>query len=172
MEPELYRRARSAYERARLWGALPWLLPAVLAAMVGYSAHRRVEVLAISAVLGVLLVGLAFLGRGWARGAPLGLAAGSVTAAYPLLFACGSGCDTACDMTCALVTAAIGGASGLFLLRVSSLSAALGALMTASLLASVGCVSVGAGGFLAIAAVWLGGSLAAAPGVLRHSAVN
>ncbi|MEZ4317009.1 MAG: hypothetical protein R3F61_05885 [Myxococcota bacterium] len=164
MASELERRARRAYEWGRLRGALGWTVPAVLFAG-GSRVVGGVELAgALGGVLAVLLVGLRWRGGDLGRGVVPGLASGLLAWGVPLAWVCGDGpCVTACSPACLVVTGVAGGLGGLLLWRSVGSTSAVAALAIASVCASMGCLALGTGGLVGVAAVLVVG----APATLR-----
>lgn len=168
----LLRRARRAYEWARLQRALGGVSPllVVLALAVGFS-HRPASALWFGLAATTAAAFMLWYGRAPQKAVLPGIAAGLVPLALALcanhLHACSGGCSSLCVPACALG----GVAAGVAVARVgASRRAGLGFWLSASALAlcvgAMGCSCVGYAGVLGLGAGFGVGLL---PGLVRRA---
>ena len=139
------RRARWAYELGRVRFAAPYGAgAAVLVAIAGLIGAPSPPLFAVlSVALVVVCLAMPTISRRLARQVRPGLLAGAVPMLAALVSVRGHGCADACSDLCAPLCAVAGLVVGVWLGRSQ---ARWGALLVASLTASVGCIAVGAGG--------------------------
>jgi hypothetical protein len=169
-------RARQAYERGRLWAALP--VAAVALPMTALSVllcGREAGALLCGALLAAVLLAALWRGQDYGRGARTGLLAGLGPFALPLAAQCSA--HACLDGTCLLYPAVCIGAGALAGIAVAvrglrgvgrpgSWGYAAPAFAAAALAGSLGCVMAGTAGVVGMMA---GMAVGAAPLLLRPS---
>lgn len=166
------RRARRAYERARLLRALGGAAPLAVVLVIATSAsHRPAAALWFGVAATVAAALMLWYGKAPQKAVLPGVAAGLVPLVLALcanhVHACASGCGTLCVPACA-----VGGvAAGVLVASVGNRRGAkLGFWLSASALAlctgAMGCSCVGSAGVVGLA---IGFGAGLAPGLLRRA---
>jgi len=172
--PLLRRRARRAYESARLGRALVEAWPVPLAALLGLRlGGSGTHVLALAAPLLGASVLLLWVGRDYGRGVWPGLAAGIAPLVLPgLMLDCSGGCSPGaqlwCQSSCVIGGVVAGIVVGWRAARLTTGSVRFG-LVAAVVALSTGAMGCLLGGVLGVAGMVVGFALGAVPAIVLAS---
>lgn len=166
---ELRVRARDAYERARLLGALPWALwPIVLAALALFAGTAAPPLaVVIGAAVAVAVVAARFTGRETGRAVLSALAFGSAAFAlawFAVVIACVEGCpvEGEAPRACALSGVAIGAIVGALLRPQGSIPT----LLVPVIAGACGALGCAYAGIAAVIGLMAGMAIATAPWIV------
>ena len=158
---QVFQQAMRTYEGGRLVRALVGASPAFVVAAIAASTGRS---LALGLLLVVTSVALLVIGRGWSRGWLPGFVIGAVPFCAPLVShsfgSCGgASCSTVCMAAC--TTAGICAGLLIGFMGRSEPTRVAGAALTAVVVGSLGCASVGAGAVVGMGLATAASSFAA-----------